>query len=48
MNSQKFENNSYCVGGKHRSGTKNITGEVTVNKKLVEKLNYYWKMCGLL
>ena len=33
MNSQKFENNSYCVGGKHRSGTKNITGEITVNKK---------------
>ena len=33
MNSQKFENNSNCVGGKHRSGTKNITGEITVNKK---------------
>ena len=33
MNSQKFENNSYCVGGKHRSGTKNITGEITVIKK---------------
>ena len=33
MNSQKFEKNSYCVGGKHRSGTKNITGEITVNKK---------------
>ena len=33
MNSQKIENNSYCVGGKHRSGTKNITGETTVNKK---------------
>ena len=35
MNSQKIENNSYCVGGKHKSGTKNITGEITVNKKLV-------------
>ena len=33
MNSQKFENNSYCVGGKHKSGTKNIAGEVTVNNK---------------
>ena len=33
MNSQKLENNRYCVGGKHRSGTKNITGEITVNKK---------------
>ena len=33
MNSQKFENNSYCVGGKNRSGTKNITGEMTYNKQ---------------
>ena len=33
MNSQKFKTNSYCIGGKHYSGTKNITGEITVNKK---------------
>ena len=33
MNSQKFATDSYCVGGRHRSGTKDITGEVTVNKK---------------
>ena len=33
MSSQKFKTNSYCVGGKHYSGTKNITGEITVNKK---------------
>ena len=33
MNSQKFENISYCVGGKHYSGTINITGEITINKK---------------
>ena len=33
MNSENVENSSYCVGGKHRSGTKNITGEITVNKK---------------
>ena len=33
MNSQKFKTNSFCVGGKHRSGTKNITGEITFNKK---------------
>ena len=30
MNSQKFETDSYCVGGKHRSGTKNITGKITI------------------
>ena len=33
MNYQKFKSDSYCVGGKHKSGTKNITGEITVNKK---------------
>ena len=33
MTSRKFEKNSYCVGGKQRSGTKNISGEITVNKK---------------
>ena len=33
MSSQKFEKDSYCIGGKHRSGTKNITGEITINKK---------------
>ena len=33
MNSQKFATESYCVGGRHRSGTKDITGEITVNKK---------------
>ena len=40
MNSQKFENNSYCVGGKHRSGTENIAGEIRVNKNLAKRLNY--------
>ena len=29
----KFETNSYCVGGKHNSGTRNISGEITINKK---------------
>ena len=33
MNSQKFETIGYCAGGKHRSDTKNITGEITINKK---------------
>ena len=33
MSSKKFETDSYCVGGRHRSATKDITGEVTVNKK---------------
>ena len=33
MSFQKFKINSYCVGQKHYSGTKNITGEITINKK---------------
>ena len=33
MNSQKFKTNTYCVGGKHYSGTKNFPGERTINKK---------------
>ena len=33
MSSQKFKTDSYCVGGRHKSGTKNIVGEITMNKK---------------
>ena len=33
MSFQRFKTSSYCVGGKHRSSTKNITGEITFNKK---------------
>ena len=31
MNSQKFATDSYCVGGRHRSGTKDITGEIKLS-----------------
>ena len=33
MSSQKFKNDSFCVGGKHKSGTKNIVGEIRLNKR---------------
>ena len=33
MNSQNFATDSYCVGERHRSGKKDITGEITGNKK---------------
>ena len=33
MSFQKFKTNSYCVGQKHYSGTKNIAGEITINEK---------------
>ena len=38
MKSQKLETNSFCVGGKHRSGTENINGEITFNKKTGNKI----------
>ena len=33
MSLNKYKKGSYCVGGRHRSGTKDITGEIAVNKK---------------
>ena len=33
MSFQKIKSDSYCVGGRHRSATKNIVGEITINKK---------------
>ena len=33
MSFQKFKSSSYCVGGRHISGTKNIVGDISINKK---------------
>ena len=37
MTFNKFERNSYCVGGRHISATKNIYGSITSkgNKELI-------------
>ena len=40
MSFQKFKSESYCVGGRHKSATKNIVGDITINKKVVKRLNY--------
>ena len=40
MSSQKFQSDRYCVGGRHRSGTKNIVGEIRNKKKPVQRLIY--------
>ena len=45
MNSRKFKTNSYCVGGKHYSGTTNITGEITVNKKTGKQIKLLVGKC---
>ena len=33
MSFQKFKSDSYCVGGRHKSGTKDIVDDITINKK---------------
>ena len=40
MSSQKFQSDSCCVGGRHKSSTKNITGEIKSIKKPANILNY--------
>ena len=49
MSSQKlkFETNSYCVGGKHHSGTKNISGEITLNKKTGREIKLLVGQCSI-
>ena len=33
MSFQNIEGDSFCVGGRHRSATINIVGDITINKK---------------
>ena len=46
MSFQKFKTNSYCVGQKHYSGTKNIVGEITLNKKTGREINLLVGQCS--
>ena len=41
MSFQKFKTNSYCVGQNHYSGTKNIEGEITINKKTGREIEFF-------
>ena len=45
MSFQKFKTTSYCVGQKHYSGTKNISGEITINKKTGRGIKYLVGKC---
>ena len=42
MSFQKIKKNSYCVGGRHRSATKNIYGDITskVSEILIDISSY--------
>ena len=45
MSSQKFKSDSYCVGGRHRSGTKNIVGEIRHNEKTKKEVKLLVGKC---
>ena len=47
MNFQKFKTNSYCVGGKHYSGTKNIVREITIKKKTGREIKLLVGQCSV-
>ena len=44
MSFQKFKSDSFCVGQKHYSGTKNIVGEITFTKKTGRGFKFSWTM----
>ena len=43
--SQKFQSDSYCVGGRHKSGTTNIVGEIRNNKKTGKEVKLLVGQC---
>ena len=45
MSSQKILSDSYCVGGRHRSSTKNIVGEIRKNKKTGKEIKLLVGQC---
>ena len=47
MSFQKIKTNSYCVGQKHYSGTKNIVGEITLNKKTGREIKLLVGQCSI-
>ena len=47
MSFQKYKTNSYCVGQKHYSGTKNIVGEITLNKKTGREIKLLVGQCSI-
>ena len=47
MSFQKFKTKRYCVGHKHYSGTKNIIGEITLNKKTSRDIELLVGQCSI-
>ena len=47
MSFQKFKSDSYCVGGRHRTATKNILGDITINKKTGKEVKLLVGKCAI-
>ena len=47
MSFEKFKSNSFCVGQKHYSGTENIVGEITLNKKTDREIKLLVGHCSI-
>ena len=45
MSSQKIKSDSFCVGGKHKSGTKNVVGERRFFKKTGKEVKLIVGQC---
>ena len=45
MTFNKYKTDSYCVGGRHRSATKNIVGDTTIYKKTVKEFKLLVGKC---
>ena len=45
MSFNKYKSNSYCVGGRYKSGAKNIVGEITFLKKTGKEINFLVEKC---
>ena len=45
MTFNKFKTDSYCVGGRHRSATKNIVGDITIIKKTGKEIKLLVGKC---
>ena len=45
MDSQKFQSDSYCVGGRHKTGTTNRVGEIRNNKKTGKEIKLLVGQC---
>ena len=47
MSFQKFKSDSYCVGERHRSATKNIVGDITITKKTGKEVKLLVGKCEI-